>query len=282
MTCSPQQQARAATLLSLHHSGKLLMLPNVWNPIGARILEKQGYPAVATASAAVSAALGYADQERIRRSTLIDIIGRIARSVEVPVTADIESGYGATMSELEATIGVVIDAGIVGINLEDGWVRGGGLRSVDEQCARIAAVRQVAERRGLHLVINARVDSFMSGSFPSVEDAMEDAVPRAIAYAQAGADCIYPIGPGDEGTVRTLRQRIPAPLNILMTPDATPLSQLEAIGINRVSFGPYVFRACLRTFIDITQAVISDKDHAGIRNMLSMGEVAEYLHDDAE
>src|SRR5262245_8863757 len=157
------QKEKAEALLSLHRDGGLLVLPNIWDPIGARILEANGYPAVATASAAVSASLGYHDGEKINRSTLIDILGRIARSVDVPVTADIETGYGESLSELELTAEQVIESGVVGVNIEDSLLeKGAGLRAIDEQCRRISTLRQIANRHGAHLVINARVDSFIS------------------------------------------------------------------------------------------------------------------------
>lgn len=271
------QKAKAEILLCLHTNGSLLILPNIWDPIGARILAAKGYPAVATASAAVSASLGYQDGEKINRSTLIDLLGRIARSVDVPVTADIESGYGESPSELELTAQQVIESGVVGVNIEDSVEKGGGLRTVEEQCRRIFALRQVANHRGVHLVINARVDSFVSPSFTNGQQAMEEAVIRAKAYASAGADCIYPIGPGDEATVRMLRERIEYPINILGSPTAAPLSVLREIGINRVSFGPYLFRSCLRKFVDIVEGLRTNGSYASLSNLMSRAEVSEYL-----
>jgi 2-methylisocitrate lyase-like PEP mutase family enzyme len=270
------QKEKAEILLSLHTGGDLLVLPNIWDPIGARILAAKGYPAVATASAAVSASLGYQDGEKINRSTLIDLLGRIARSVDVPVTADIETGYGESLSELELTAQQVIESGVVGVNIEDG-LEEGGLRSVAEQCRRISTLRQIADRRGVHLVINARVDSFISPSFEDGQRAMEEAVMRARAYAAAGADCIYPIGPGDEATVRVLRERIESPINILGSPTAAPLPLLREIGIDRVSFGPFVFRSCLRKFVDIVEGLLTDGDYSSLGNPVSRAEVAEYL-----
>jgi 2-methylisocitrate lyase-like PEP mutase family enzyme len=266
----------------LHTRGRLLILPNVWDPLGARILQAKGFAAVATASAAVSASLGFKDGERIKRSTLLEVIGRIARSVDVPVTADIEGGYGKTISELQETIRAVVDTGVVGINIEDGLEDGGALRPLEDQCARISAVREVATRQGLHLVINARIDSYyVSSAFSSPGDATDDAVSRAEAYAKAGADCVYPIGPLDEETVRVLRARIVSPINILGTPK-TALSLLESIGINRVSFGPFVQRALLRQFVDIADALMKQKDPSGMKGMLSRSEVAGYLLDGRE
>lgn len=271
------QKEKAEVLLSLHKRGNLLILPNIWDPIGARILEAKGYSAVATASASVSASLGYQDGEKIKRSTLIDLLGRIARSVDVPVTADIETGYGESLSELELTAQQVIESGVVGVNIEDRLEKGGGLRAVEEQCQRLSTFRQIADRRGVHLVINARVDSFVSPSFPNAESAMEEAVMRARAYAEAGADCIYPIGPGDEATVRRLRERIESPINILGSPTAAPLPILREIGINRVSFGPFVFRSCLRKFVDIVEDLSTNGTYASLSEPMSRAEVAQYL-----
>ena len=135
------QNEKANALLSSHTSGEMLVLPNVWNPIGARILAQKGYPAVATASAAIAASLGYQDGERIRRSTLIDIINGIARSVDVPVTVDIETGYGEFLTELEVTAEQVLESGVAGVNIEDG-LEGGVLRTVEEQCRRISTLRR--------------------------------------------------------------------------------------------------------------------------------------------
>jgi 2-methylisocitrate lyase-like PEP mutase family enzyme len=271
------QREKAKILLSLHTRSEMLVLPNVWNPIGSQILEKKGYPAVATASAAISASLGYQDGEKIKRSTLIDIIERIARSAEVPVTADIEAGYGETMPELEVTAQQIIEAGVAGVNIEDSLEGGGALRTIENQCQRISLLRQVADRHDLHLVINARIDSYFSSSFTSKEEATEEAVMRAKAYFEAGADCVYPMGPGDEATVRSLRSRIESPLNILVSPTAAPLHVLKSIGVNRVSFGPFIFRSCLRKFTDIVDQLLTSGDYACFSDMMSRVETDDYL-----
>jgi len=273
----PAQKEKAEVLLGLHTCGTMLVLPNVWNPIGSRILEKKGYPAVATASAAISASLGYQDGEQIKRSTLVDILERIARSVDVPVSADIEAGYGASLSELEVTAEQVIETGVAGVNIEDSLEGGGPLRAIEDQCQRISLLRKVADRHGVHLVINARIDSYFSSSFASKEEATEEAVIRAKAYSRAGADCIFPMGPGDETTVRLLRSRIESPLNILVSPSAAPLSLLQSIGVNRVSFGPFIFRSCLRKFADIVDGLLATGDCTPLNDMLSRGEIDQYL-----
>src|SRR5882724_10878725 len=276
------QKRKAETLLSLHRRGDTLVLLNVWDPIGARILEKKGYPAVATASAAMSASLGYQDGEKIRRSTAIDLIARVARSVAIPVTADIEMGYGKSLAELEETVEKVIGSEAVGLNLEDSLKTKGRrtLRALEEQCHRIAKVRQVAERKGVSLVINARVDAYFCLS--TKEDATEEAVARAKSYSEAGADCIYPIGPGDEATIRILRGRIKGPINILASPSAAPLSVLRELGVNRVSFGPFVFRAVLRKFVEISEAVMANADYSIFGEIMTDAQVSEFLRTEPE
>lgn len=270
------QGEKARALLSYHTNGELLVLPNIWNPLGARILENKGYKVVATASAAIAASMGYQDGERIRLSTLMDLVGRIAGSVDLPVTVDIERGYADTLSELEVTAEQVIDSGVVGVNIEDSF-EGGTLRPVEEQCQRISTLRQVAVRSGVHLVINARLDSYLSVPSGSSEESTAEVITRAKAYAEAGADCIYPIGPGDEATVRLLRKSIASPLNILASPKAAPLPVLREIGVNRVSFGPFLLWTCLRTFADITDSLLTTGNYSGFNGMMSKAEVTGYL-----
>ena len=276
------QQEKAQELLALHRQKEMLLLPNVWNPIGARILEERGFPAVATASAALSASLGYADGERLQRSTLIYFLDRIAASVDVPVTADIESGYGASTAELRETIGQVIGAGIVGVNIEDSLEEGGALRSIDDQCERIAAVRDAATERGVRLVINARVDCFLSAAYPDAQEALEESVTRAEAYSAAGSDCIYPIGPGDPETVGELRSRISSPINILASAHSADLTRLQAIGVNRVSFGPFVFRASLAEFMRQVDGIAARASLERLVGALSGEAVSKFLRDENE
>ena len=280
-----EQRRKARTLRNLHSGPVVLVLPNVWDPIGARVLASKGYPAVATASAAISAALGFEDGEKITRRTMLDLVGRISRAVAVPVTADMEAGYGASLAELEDTTRYLVDTGAVGMNMEDSIEEGGPLRPVNEQAERIAAVRETAAAQGLDLVINARVDTFLSDRFSDEEERIEEAVARAGVYGRAGADCIYPIGPGDVETLTALRSRITLPLNALATPAAAPLTTMAEIGINRVSFGPFIFRSCLRKFADIADALSRSGGYECFgRETMPRSEVAAYLkseHEDA-
>ena len=249
------QQKKAENFLALHNQDKLLVLPNIWNPIGARILEAKGFPAAATASAAISSSLGYMDGEKIKFSTHLDIIERIAKSVDIPVTADIESGYASDIKNLRDSINKVIDTGVAGINIEDSVEEEGSLRNIEEQCERIKTVRDVSEERGLHLVINARIDCFLSDTKKSNEKVIEETVKRADAYSKAGADLVYPVGVLDLETITTLRKQISSPINILGSHKTISLKTMRDIGINRVTFGPFLFRAALKKFVNIIEVL---------------------------
>jgi 2-methylisocitrate lyase-like PEP mutase family enzyme len=243
------QKQRAAFFLSLHKSEKLLLLPNIWDPICARILESKGFPAVATASAAISSSLGYKDGEKIKFVTHLEIIRRIADAVQIPVTADIESGYSADISGLKININLLIDTGAVGINLEDNVGTEGFLRGIEDQCERISAVKETSEKRGIHLVINARTDCFLGKKEKSNSKLIDEAINRSEKYFKAGADCFYPVGVLDLETVKTLRNEISSPINVLGSAKSVPLKTLQEIGINRVSFGPFTFRRCSKSFL---------------------------------
>ncbi len=247
------QKEKAEQFLKLHGQDKLLVLPNIWDPIGARILEAKGYPAAATASAAISSSLGYRDGETIKLSTHLNIIERIVKSVSIPVTADVESGYASNLKGLRKSINMIINTGVAGINIEDSVGKEGVIRNADEQCERIATVRNVAEEWGLHLVINARIDCFLSDTSNTKEEVTGEVIKRADAYCEAGADCVYPIGVLDLKTIKTLRKEINSPINILGSHKTIPLRTMQEIGINRVTFGPFVFRSALKKFVNIIE-----------------------------
>ena len=272
------QAAKAQQFLSLHTNGNLLILPNVWNPIGARMLQAKGYPAVATASAAIAESLGYSDGEQLKLDTMLDMVARIVRSVEVPVTADFEAGYADSLEGLQENISRLLDTGAVGINFEDSFDDSAHLRSIAEQVERIKAVREAAERKGVHLVINARADSFFAEGFTSNEERIEDVVTRLNAYIQAGADTTYPVGCGDKETLKVLRKRISAPINVLATAKTASLKELQELGINRVSFGPYIFRSLLAKMSAMQDEILNMGGYDIVMNgMWSGGDVSKFL-----
>jgi 2-methylisocitrate lyase-like PEP mutase family enzyme len=243
----PTQAEKAARFLELHHAPKLLVLPNIWDPLGARLLQGLGFPAVATASASVAFSLGHDDGERIAFTTMCDVIARIAASVDVPVSADIERGYATTPEAIAANMQRVLVAGAVGINLEDSIVEGGALQPIAAQCRTIRAVRNVADAAGVHLVINARTDVFLERSRAKPKQRLQAPIERAQAYLEAGADCIYPVGLADlDGLVR-LQRETGAPINVYASANAPSIADLEAAGIARLSLGPGLLRACVTT-----------------------------------
>ncbi|MGY5451448.1 isocitrate lyase/PEP mutase family protein [Agarivorans sp. MS3-6] len=275
------QKKKAETLLALHTGGQALVLPNIWSPLGARILEGKGFPAVATASAAISASLGYKDGEKIKFSTLMDIATRIASSVNIPTTVDIETGFATTSEELICVITQILDAGIVGINIEDSFE--GGLRDVKEQAERISVIREVSSKRGIHLVINARIDCFILNTTGNRGKKIESTIERAKAYLEAGADCVFPIGIDDIDILKHIRHIISAPINALILPEKMTISEMEGLGINRFSYGPFIFRALLKQFTELIDELAEFGSSEGLKgNMLSYEEVQKYLRGASE
>ena len=221
---------RAKRFHDLHHGDHLLLLPNIWDAAGARLLEELGYPAVATASAAIARSLGYEDGEKVPFEQVCWLLDRICASVSVPVTADIEAGYARDEAGLRDNILWLADTGIVGINFEDTDPSTGQLVPIAVQTARIAVIRRAAP----WLYINARTDTF----FRMASGALEEALLRARAYLEAGASGIYPIGAKEPADIRALVTGIAAPVNIMGRLEANFLSVLQALGVARVSMGP--------------------------------------------
>lgn len=272
------QIQKAERLLSLHHAPKLLVLPNIWDPLGARLLEHLGYPAVATASAAVAFSLGYDDGQKIRFSAMLDVIGRIAAAVEVPVTADIEAGYAQSPEDVADNMRAVLQAGAVGINLEDSNLETGDLYPVDFQCARIQAVRAVADREGIPLVINARTDVFISGSEDSPAEKLAEASARSKAYLEAGADCIYPILLGDLESLKALWVATRAPINVYAPRTTASMQDLEAAGISRLSLGPALMQAALTTMTRVAQELQNYGSYEPFtKEVISSAEIREFV-----
>jgi 2-methylisocitrate lyase-like PEP mutase family enzyme len=247
------QRERAERLRQLHHGPPSLVLPNAWDAASARIYELAGFPAIATTSAGIAFAHGYHDGERIPRAEMLAAIERIARTVEVPVTADIERGFGSSIGDLERTIAAVIEAGAVGLNLEDGI--GGDrptLRSIDDQIQRVRAVRELGERLGVPVVINARTDVFLR-EIGEPDGRVSEAIRRGRAYHAAGADCIFVPGVTDPVTIARLVSGLGAPLNVLAVAGTPPIAALEELGVARVSVGSGPMRATLALVAEIAE-----------------------------
>jgi len=236
MTGSPNDKAGA--LLALH-AGPGFVLPNAWDAGSARILEQVGFPAIATTSAGIAWSCGLPDGQGLDRGTMLEHVGRIAAAVSVPVTADLEAGYGDTAEEVGRTIAEAVELGVVGANIEDALQ--GTLFGIDEATDRIAAARSAAPSGTF--VLNARTDTYFGGA---TGDVFAETVERATRYVEAGADCVFVPGVAEEDTIRRLADAIPAPLNVVAgLASSTDAPTLFSLGVKRVSLGGSLARAAL-------------------------------------
>ena len=240
-----KQNAKASTLLTMHHGPKLLLLPNAWDVASARIFEESGFGAIATTSAGVAFSLGYPDGQKISKEEMFARIGRIARAVKVPVPADVESGYGNRPEDAGQTAREVIAAGAVGMNLEDAS-HGSGAPLVDLslQLEKIQAVKEAAMKARALFVLNARTDVYLLAVGPP-EKRYAEALKRLAAFRDAGAECVFIPGVGDAATISNFVRDLQCPVNILGGPGSLSIPELEKLGVARVSLGSGPMRATL-------------------------------------
>jgi 2-methylisocitrate lyase-like PEP mutase family enzyme len=232
---------KARRLHSLHLGETPLMLFNIWDPGSAKAVADAGADAIATGSWSVAAAHGFADGEAMPLALALDNIARIAAVCDLPLTVDLERGY----DDIGATIRGAISAGAVGCNLEDGLAD--GMRAIDDQAARIAAARAAADAAEVPMFINARTDLCLQAARDAHDTALvEQALPRARAYAAAGADGIFVPGLVDEALIAALVQASPLPVNIMVLPGAPSLARLAELGVARVSHGPGPYRTAMQ------------------------------------
>jgi 2-methylisocitrate lyase-like PEP mutase family enzyme len=236
------RRKKADSFRDLHINGSPLILFNVWDAGSARAIEQAGAKAIATSSWSVAAAHGFGDEEKLPFKLALANLGRIVKSVALPVTIDLESGYATDLSQLKENIEQVIAAGAVGINFEDQIIGGDALYAIEDQCTRIEAIRETAKKGSLPLFINARTDVFLK-TYPAKHDEaqLEEAVRRAAAYAEAGANGLFSPGLRDPQLIKTLCERSPIPVNIMVLPDTPPSVILAQLGVARISYGagPY-------------------------------------------
>ncbi|MEV5988820.1 isocitrate lyase/phosphoenolpyruvate mutase family protein [Streptomyces sp. NPDC052051] len=231
-----EQMANARLFRSLHTPAEPLALANAWDVASARVIEAAGAPAIATTSAGVAWSLGSPDGDALGREQALELISRITAAVAVPVTADIEGGYGQDAADVAATVAGVIAAGAVGVNIED------GTRHPDELAKRLAVARQTADREGVDLFLNARIDTYLFG-LGEADTRLEETLSRARRYVDAGADGIFVPGVTDTTVIETLAKGISVPLNVMAAPGAPTVAELGALGVARVSLGPGVAQA---------------------------------------
>lgn len=229
---------KAALFRRLHHGPSILRLANVWDAASARLVERAGFPAVATGSAGVAFALGYPDGEGVPLEEMLAAVRRIARVVSVPVTADLMAGY----DDIEKTIEALVAAGGVGLNLED--FQDGALLDLPAQVRKIRSIQRTGERLGVAVVINARCDVFLE-QIGDAATRFDRTIERLLAYKDAGADCLFVPGVRDEETIGRLAMAVQWPLNILAGPGTPPVARLQELGVARVSLGSGPMRATL-------------------------------------
>jgi 2-methylisocitrate lyase-like PEP mutase family enzyme len=247
------QAEKAEIFRSLHRGPQILVLPNAWDCVSARIVEEAGFPAIATTSAGVANALGYPDGERIPAAEMLAAVARIAGCVRVPVTADLEGGYQA----VAATAAGLVASGAIGLNLEDA----GG--DAAEHAARIATVRRVGRELGVNLVINARTDLYLDRTGDPASR-FDRACERLLAYMDAGADCVFVPGVADEDTIRRFVDALRFPVNVLAVAGTPPIRRLRELGVARVSVGSALARAAMGLISRIAQELKTSGTYDGM------------------
>ncbi len=266
------QQEKAKRFYDLHHCGKLLILPNIWDSLGAMLLEDMGYPAVATASASVAFANGYDDGENIPFNELLAILKRIVEKVNIPVTADIESGYAHNEQQLKQNIQQIIEAGVVGINIEDTDKKTNTLLPVEVQCEKIKLIKKVSEEMNVPVFINARTDVYLRST--TANNKLEETIKRGFAYKDAGADCFYPITMNSAEDIGTTVQQLEMPVNIIIMPGIPALMDLEKMGVARVSLGPGFLKYAIKAMKNLAEKL---KSHEGMNDIIQNEITSAYV-----
>lgn len=239
------QAKRAEHFRALHVKGDPVILYNIWDAGGANALKEAGSKAVATGSWSMAAAHGYEDGEAIPLDFVLQIVERIASTVDLPLTVDFEGGYAAEPDQVAANVARVIRAGAIGINFEDRVVSGGGVYPVKDQVARIKAVRRAAGQEGIGLFINARTDLFL-GTDPATHHArVVEAIEREAAYKAAGADGFFIPGLTELSLIRKIVDAASLPVNVMMIGELASASSAADIGAARVSYGPGPYAAAM-------------------------------------
>jgi 2-methylisocitrate lyase-like PEP mutase family enzyme len=268
---------QAIQFRQLHRGPNVLILPNAWDVASARIFEDAGFPAIATTSAGIAYSLGYADGQHIPREEMMARIHRIARAVHVPVTADIEAGYGSTVADVGKTTCELIQMGVVGMNLEDG--------SSDPSCPltgfelaveKIKAARQAAVDLRAQIVINGRTDVFLlRGGNPDAD--YSEALRRLLAFRDAGADCVFAPGLRNAEIIGKLARSVECPLNILAGPGTPSIPELAKLGVARVSVGSGPMRATLGLLRRLAEELKTSGTYSEMEGAVPYAEINKLL-----
>jgi 2-methylisocitrate lyase-like PEP mutase family enzyme len=268
-----QEQAKAASFRVLHSGREILLLPNVWDVASALLIEESGFKAVATSSAGIAFSLGYPDGQRISREQMLAVIARIAKAVRVPVTADVEAGYGKTPEDAGRTARAVAEAGAVGMNLEDAMGDSPSvLVELPLQLEKIRAVREMASRLRIPLVLNARTDMYLL-QIGDPAERYDETVRRLSAFREAGADCVFAPGLRDAPTIGRLVADLKCPINILAGPGSPSVPELSKLGVARVSLGSATMRATVGCLRHIAQELKATGTYSNLEDAPSHAEM---------
>ncbi|MCF6409780.1 isocitrate lyase/PEP mutase family protein [Pseudalkalibacillus salsuginis] len=257
-----------------HQLSSTFVLPNAWDVMSAKIFEKNGFKAIGTTSAGIAASLGYQDGEQIPFDQMLTVLERIVKAVNVPVSADIEAGYGITVEEIETNVQRIIQTGAVGINIEDGTGDANEpIGDISSQTEKIAAIKERSITSESGLFINARTDIYwLDIGDPSSR--FQKTLERVRAYEEAGADCIFIPGLHNKETIKNLRAEISCPINLLVNSDLPSLEELSKIGIERVSTGSAPFRATVTLLEKLSKEINNDQTfHLMTENVLPYGKI---------
>jgi methylisocitrate lyase len=252
------QNDKAKQFQSLHVPGQPLVLFNAWDAGSARAVADAGARAIGTGSWSVAAANGFADGEKLPFALALDNLRRMVAAVELPVTIDIESGYGDAPEAVAATVTAALEAGAIGCNLEDSFPADGRLREVQDQAARLVAARRAADGAGVAMYLNARTDVFFQKPADAHDMAMvEAALERARAYADAGASGLFVPGVIAEALIARLAEASPLPVNIMLMPGVPARARLAELGVARISHGPGPYLGAMRWLTDAARAAMA-------------------------
>jgi 2-methylisocitrate lyase-like PEP mutase family enzyme len=248
------QKEKAELFRHQHTAEKLLVLPNIWDTLSAKLIAAAGFPSLATASIGMALANGYPDGEHIPFERLTLIISNITSSVDLPVSVDLERGFSENLSQLKDNIKKLLDAGAIGLNIEDGINHGKEITSVAEQCLKIQAIREAGIQYGVPVVINARTDLFFQ---PHQSDTLDKVIERAKAYHSAGADCFYPILINNYSQLARLIEEVEIPVNVILYGLIRDLRKLENLGVARVSIGPALITQAITKMKNIAEGLLN-------------------------
>ena len=277
MRDTPALRKKAERLRALHRPGQPLVLVNVWDCATARIVEQAGAPALATTSAGVAFSCGYPDGQKIPPARMLEAVARICGAVTVPVTADLEAGYGDSEDDLRRLVAGMLDAGAVGLNLEDhvGEPKA-PLVDLPLQLSKIRAIREAGNELGVPIVINARTDPYLRG-LGEKDWMFEETIRRGSAYREAGADCVFVPGIGDPAVVGEIVKRLGCPVNVLAVAGGPPIAELARLGVARVSMGSGPVRATLTLLRRLAEEISKSGTYSALDGIVSHASVSELM-----